>query len=130
MWTSNAPDEHPLNVLLEIWIDSISKDCQFPQLLVSPDIPRLDIAAAAILIGRDIADAFVNYRVHLHGWETLGRGQLGQDQRQQKYDGQSNQKSITCNSDHRDIRSQVLVSGERVCYGRALINDPWNGITM
>jgi hypothetical protein len=84
-------DEHPLNALPEIWIDRIRKDCQFPRLLVSPDIPCLDIVAAAIIIRRDVTNIFVDYRVYLRWCETFCRGQLGQEQRQQKNDGQSNQ---------------------------------------
>jgi hypothetical protein len=117
-------NEHPLNVLLEIWIDRISKDRQFPQLLVSPDIPYLDIVTAAIITRRDVTNTFVDYRIYLGWCETLGRSLFGQEQRKQK-----NQKSRTSNTDHRDVRSQISVSVKRVCYGRALINDPWNGIT-
>jgi len=84
-------DEHPLSVLLEIWIDWISKDCQFPRLLVSPDMPSLDIVAAAIIIPRDVTKTFVDYRIYLGWCETLNRSLLRQEQRQQKYNGQSNQ---------------------------------------
>ena len=37
-----------------------------------------DFERPAIIIGRNISDTFVNYRIHLHWWETLGRRQLGQ----------------------------------------------------
>ncbi len=107
----------------------ISKDCQLPRFLVGLDIPRLDTAEAVIIVRRDIANTSVNYRFHVPWCETLGEGELGQKQRRQKYDGESNQKSRTSDTDHRDVRSQVSVSAKRVCYGTALINDPWNGIT-
>ena len=64
----------------------ISKDCQLPRFLVGPDIPRLDIAEAAIIVRRDIANTSVNYRFHVAWCETLGGGELGQKQSRQKYD--------------------------------------------
>src|SRR5437762_2322511 len=65
-------DEDPLNVLLKRWVNLVGEDRQIPELLVSLDIPCLDVCATTIVIRSDVSNALMNYRLDLCWCGTLG----------------------------------------------------------
>src|SRR2546423_11720090 len=75
-------DKNPLNVLLKRWVNPIREDHQIPQLLVGPDIPRLNVRASTIVIRSDVSNVLINYRLDLFRRDTLGERQTWQEQRQ------------------------------------------------
>src|SRR6266536_697971 len=74
-------DKNPLNVLLERWVNPIREYCQIPKLFVGLSIPSLNVCATTIVVGSDVSNALINYRLDLCWCDALGEHQTWQEQR-------------------------------------------------
>src|SRR5206468_11955478 len=87
-------DENQLNVLLELRINLIHEDRQIPELLVGPDIPRLNVGATTIVIRSNVSNALIDHRLDLCLSDALGKRQTRQ--RQRRCDKNENESRHKC----------------------------------